>query len=215
MISILLPIYNGIEYLNDSVLSIINQTYKNWELLIGINGHKENSNVYKIAKIFHNDKIYVYDLHFIKGKSKTLNYLVKLTKYDWIALIDVDDIWFPNKLEYQIPFTKDYDVIGTLGNYIGQRSTSIPVTSGDLKNYDFLNINPILNSSSLIKKNYCYWDPDCIVEDYKLWLTLWRNGCKFYNVDKILIYHRLHPHSFYNNSSEQKEALKNLLNEFK
>ena len=49
MISILIPIYNGIEFFEDSLLSVINQTYKKWELIIGINGHPNNSEVQKKA----------------------------------------------------------------------------------------------------------------------------------------------------------------------
>ena len=45
MFSILLPIYNGIEFIEESVNSVINQTYKEWELLILINGHPENSDI--------------------------------------------------------------------------------------------------------------------------------------------------------------------------
>ena len=47
-----MPIYNGIEFISDSVGSIIKQTYNDWELIIGINGHPQNSDVYKIAKYF-------------------------------------------------------------------------------------------------------------------------------------------------------------------
>ena len=50
MITILMPIYNGIEFIDESVSSILKQTYDKWELLIGINGHPENSEVYKIAQ---------------------------------------------------------------------------------------------------------------------------------------------------------------------
>lgn len=56
-ITILMPIYNGIEFIDESVNSIKNQNYKNWELLIGINGHSENSEVYKIAEQYKNEKI--------------------------------------------------------------------------------------------------------------------------------------------------------------
>ena len=47
MISILIPIYNGIEYIDESVSSVLKQTYNEWELLIGINGHPPNSDVYQ------------------------------------------------------------------------------------------------------------------------------------------------------------------------
>ena len=50
MISILMPIYNGIEFINDSVMSIIQQKYANWELIIGVNGHPPNSEVFRIAQ---------------------------------------------------------------------------------------------------------------------------------------------------------------------
>ena len=50
MISILIPIYNGIEFIDESVNSVINQFFTDWELLIGINGYPKNSEVYKIAK---------------------------------------------------------------------------------------------------------------------------------------------------------------------
>ena len=52
MITILLPIYNGIEYIEESVSSVLNQTFKEWELLIGVNGHPPVSEVFRIAKSY-------------------------------------------------------------------------------------------------------------------------------------------------------------------
>ena len=95
MISILLPIYNGIEFINESVPSIINQTYNKWELIIGINGHSKDSQVYKEAKKWEekDHRIKLLDLYTIKGKSNALNEMIKYCQYDWISLIDVDDKW--------------------------------------------------------------------------------------------------------------------------
>ena len=75
MISILIPIYNGIEYINESVTSVLEQTYENWELIIAVNGHPENSSVYQIAKEYESvsDKIRVFDFFNIHGKAETLN----------------------------------------------------------------------------------------------------------------------------------------------
>jgi glycosyltransferase involved in cell wall biosynthesis len=88
MITILMPIYNGVEFINESVNSIISQTYENWELIIGINGHKEKSYVHEIAKQYEkiNKKIQVLDLYFISGKAEALNEMVKYAKYNYIAL---------------------------------------------------------------------------------------------------------------------------------
>ena len=110
-----MPIYNGIEFIEESVTSIIQQTYSEWELIIGINGHPANSDVYQIAKDYEttSDKIHVYDFPELKGKPVTLNEMVKKCKYNWISLLDVDDKWLPMKLEKQIPFMGSYNVIGT------------------------------------------------------------------------------------------------------
>jgi teichuronic acid biosynthesis glycosyltransferase TuaG len=151
-----MPIYNGIEFINESVLSILQQTYDKWELLIGINGHPENSEVYKIAKIFEekNDKIKVFDFYNIKGKSNTLNELIKHCKYDYIALLDVDDIWQYNKLELQTKLIPhNFDVIGSNCIWFGDIEGVIPkIPLYDFSNFNFAKVNPIINSSSIIKK---------------------------------------------------------------
>ena len=79
MISILMPIYNGIEFIDESVSSIISQTFEDWELIIGVNGHPPMSEVYLIAKQYElkNNKIRVLDLSDIKGKSNALNVMVQ------------------------------------------------------------------------------------------------------------------------------------------
>jgi hypothetical protein len=76
-------------------------------------------------------------------------------------------------------------------------------------------MNPIINSSAIIKKSLCYWNSKVDgVEDYNLWLRLWKNGCKFYNVDKILILHRLHNTSAFNAYNKNDAMVKDLLNKY-
>ena len=201
MISILLPIYNGIEFIDECVSSIHYQSFKNWELIIGINGHSENSPIYQKAKEFEEKdrRIKVYDLYTIKGKSNALNEMIKYCQYDWISLIDVDDTWLFNKLESQIPYMKTYDIIGTHCQYFGDRSGQPAIPLGDLKNHNFFTLNPIVNSSCLIKKNLAYWGKEWDgVEDYDLWLKLWKAGKKFYNVESIQTLHRIHQESAFN-----------------
>ena len=88
MISVLIPIYNGIEFIDESVSSVINQSFTNWEIIIAINGHPENSEVFQIAKKYENKselgKIRVFDFYTIKGKSETLNKMIEYCKYDYV-----------------------------------------------------------------------------------------------------------------------------------
>ena len=199
MISILLPIYNGIEFINESVSTVIYQTYKDWELIIGINGHPKESEIYKIAKEYEtkDSRIKVLDLYTIKGKSNALNEMIKHCQYDWISLIDVDDKWLPKKLESQISYMDNYDIIGTYCKYFGDRNDQPSIPGGDLKNHNFTNVNPIINSSCLLRKSLAIWIENGI-EDYDLWLKLWKQGKQFYNVESIEVMHRIHRESAFN-----------------
>lgn len=203
MISILMPIYNGIEFIDESVSSILNQTYDKWELIIGINGHPENSDVYKIAKEYEKkdgSKIRVLDFHTIKGKSNTLNAMIQYCKYDHIALLDVDDIWHPQKLEIQSQFLNYYGIIGTKCIWFGDRPGVVPdIPVGDISNFDFSTVNPIINSSSIIRKELCYWNHNWNgIEDYDLWLRLRKANKNFFNCKEILVKHRIHTASAFN-----------------
>lgn len=204
MISILMPIYNGIEFINESVYSIINQTIPHWELIIGINGHPPNSNVYKQSKQYEyiDSRIKVVDLVNVQGKSNALNTMLRYCNESssYIALLDVDDIWHYHKLEMQLPFLHKYDVIGTQCILFGEKEGVVPVIPlHDIKNHNFAKVNPIINSSSLIRKELCYWDHTWNgIEDYDLWIRLKKQHKSFYNCPEILVKHRIHNQSAFN-----------------
>jgi glycosyltransferase involved in cell wall biosynthesis len=207
MISILMPIYNGIEFIEESVSSVLRQNYDQWELIIGINGHPQNSSVYKIAKEYEKKsdkagqslgKIRVFDFYQIKGKSNALNEMIRFCNYNYVALLDVDDIWHDEKLIIQSKFLNHFDVIGSNCIWFGDRPGIVPsIPVGDISNYDFSLVNPIINSSSIIKKELCYWNENGI-EDYDLWLRLRKQNKKFFNIAAILVKHRIHSTSAFN-----------------
>lgn len=212
MISILMPIYNGIEFIDESVSSIMQQTYTEWELIIGVNGHPPNSEVFQKAVKYTNEKIHVYDLHGLKGKSNSLNKMLEFCKYNWVSLLDVDDKWLPEKLERQVPFMMTYDVVGTNCQYFGDLNCCPQIPLGNISEVNFKQVNPIINSSCLIKKDLCYWDANHDgVEDYDLWLKLWSQKKTFYNVYDILVLHRIHKSSAFNaqgNNNKVGDVLK-------
>jgi len=205
MISIIIPLYNGIEYLDIAINSVINQTYENWEVIIGINGHEKNSDIEKqaneISKLDHKNRIKVLWFNE-KGAQKTLNKLVKIAKYDYISLLDADDFWFKTKLEQQMKYIDKYDVIGTGCHYIGDKEGQINIPLGDLGNLSNLFwSNPLIHSSILMKKNDVNFS-EKILYDYDLWfkLSILKNK-KFFNVPKILTFHRIHSESFFNGTN--------------
>ena len=202
-----MPVYNGIEFIDTSVTSILEQTCKDWELWIGINGHPPGSTIYQIAKQYEKDpRIRVLELT-TKGKSNTLNEMLTHCSFSWIALLDVDDVWLPLKLEKQLPLMSLYDVIGTHCHYFGERYGQPDIPIGDLRSHSFLQVNPIINSSCLVKKEHCLWDGSVDgVEDYDLWLRLWRKGCFFYNLSEPLVLHRIHQSSSFNAKGNHLQA---------
>ena len=202
MFSILMPIYNGIEFMNESVTSIIGQTFNDWELIIGINGHPENSEIFKIAKLYENvdSRIKVYELLNVKGKANALNKMIELSKYNYIALLDVDDIWHNKKLEIQSSFINNYDVVGSNCVWFGDITNIVPkIPNYDFSTFNFAEVNPIINSSTITKKELCYWKNEFNgVEDYDLWIRLRKLNKKFYNCPEILVKHRIHKQSAFN-----------------
>ena len=202
-ISILMPIYNGVEFFNESLQSVLDQTVEEWELLIAINGHPPNSEVYqKVLKQVNaiTANVRVLDYHDCKGKAETLNKMITECKYNYVALLDVDDIWHPEKLAAQIPFLMlNYDVVGTRCIYFGDINNVVPkIPTGDISQFDFLSVNPIINSSVIIKKKFAHWDTTLFVEDYDLWLSLRVQGRRFYNCEEVLVKHRIHQTSAFN-----------------
>ena len=208
MISILIPIYNGIDFICESVASVLRQTYGEWELIIGINGHPKESSVYKIAKEYEKvtNKIRVLDLYEIKGKSNALNEMIKHCSYNYVALLDVDDIWHEQKLELQAQMLNKFDVIGSNCVWFGDRPGIVPhIPVGDISNYDFSIVNPIINSSSVIRKELCHWNENGI-EDYDLWLKLRNQNKKFFNFKEILVKHRIHSASAFNSKGNDNKV---------
>lgn len=215
-ISILIPIYNGVEFLDQSLSSVIRQTHKTWEVLIGINGVSPNSIIeekaYEVVKLLNKDDRY--DIRVIyyntKGKPATLNKMVLDAKYSYIAILDVDDIWIDVKLEKQLKYLDIYDVVGTGCRYFGDCDHFPNLPYGDLRYFNFLQFNPIINSSAIIKKDCAYWNEDEFLEDYDLWLRLFNEKKKFFNVDDYLVLHRIHKDSNFNGTNHlHVEGLKN------
>ena len=207
-VSILIPIYNGVEFFKQCIESVKLQDFQDFQIIIGVNGHPPISDTYK--SVFNQTRetfidnakkidILILDLHWIAGKSNALNRMIKHATHDWISLLDVDDFWMPTKLSQQIKYTENYDVIGTNCRYFGDITGAPKLPMGDLEHFNFFDYNPIINSSCLIKKELAVWDSTIDgVEDYDLWLKLKKQNKKFFNVQNAFTMHRIHNSSAFN-----------------
>jgi len=207
-VTVIIPLYNGIEFLLQAMSSVVNQTYEKWELIIGVNGYSPNSIVEQHAehlkKLFfiHRNQIHI-KYYTTKGAPLTLNAMAKDAKYDYIAFLDADDYWEPTKLEKQIKYISKYDVIGTQCRYIGvidnKFKPGIPLYDVSSR-HDIFTTNPMIHSSILIKKELVEFE-DHFVYDYNLWFKLFLQKKKFFNIPDVLTYHRVHANSAFNGTN--------------
>ena len=216
MITILIPFYNGIEYLPAAINSIVSQTFQDWKLLIGINGHGDTNGdmVTKVKELCNDSRVsIIVQPTSINNKSKSLNNLITYVTTEWIALLDADDIWLPTKLEKQVQVLQqtDYEVIGTQCEYFGERSGSPTLPYGLIPRGFTLQFNPIINSSVLFKTKYAHWNELLSTEgyeDYELWLQLDLASVKMFNISEVLVRHRLYAQSFFNTKTADTTSLK-------
>ena len=108
LVSILMNCYNGEKYLQEAIDSVLAQTYTNWELIFWDNRSTDQS-----AEIFksYNDTRLKYFLtpehtDLGGGRARAFQYLTG----EFIAILDTDDIWFPKKLEKQVPLFEDPEI---------------------------------------------------------------------------------------------------------
>jgi teichuronic acid biosynthesis glycosyltransferase TuaG len=101
LVSIVIPAYNAASFIERTINSVLSQTYQNFEVLVFNDGSKDNT-LEVIQKLSQNDtRIKVLDKKN-SGVSDTRNLGIEMSKGEFIAFLDADDIWLPNKLEIQV-----------------------------------------------------------------------------------------------------------------
>jgi glycosyltransferase involved in cell wall biosynthesis len=218
MISILTTVKNGHEFLEECANSIFLQEtqygeiHVEWEWWIGINGHGPSGGpaleeALRIQKLGGNRAIHVINMPEADSRVAALNTLCSKTNGEWIAIIDCDDTWKPEKLITQkIALSmslRPIDVIGTHCIYTGDMTGSPRLPSGWITPEIVMHSNPLINSSVLIRKELAVWEDRCGLEDYDLWIRLAMKGYSLFNVPHPLVCHRIHKGSAFNAGAKQ------------
>lgn len=101
-ISVLIPSYNLAAFISESIGSVLNQTFKDFELIIEDDGSTDAS--YEMAKAHVDERITVIKKTHNQGQNITTNNLVKMAKGEYICLLPADDVWEPEKLAKQVAY---------------------------------------------------------------------------------------------------------------
>lgn len=114
-ISVIIPCYNGEKFIGNAIKSVLNQTYKNWELIVVDDGSTDSS-CEIVEHYLNNDKVMLIKNISNEGIAKTMNKGIKVSTGDFIAFLDQDDTWHPRKLELQLQkFENTDDNLGLVG----------------------------------------------------------------------------------------------------
>lgn len=107
LVSIVMPSYNTAEYIGASIQSVLDQTYQNWELLIVDDCSTDNTDA--VVAGFADSRIRYLKNEKNSGAAVSRNYALREAKGRWIAFLDSDDLWAPEKLEKQVAFMLTHD----------------------------------------------------------------------------------------------------------
>ncbi len=138
-VSIIISFFNAEKFITETLESVFAQTYEDWELLLVDDGSTDNST--KIAldyKERHPDKVFYceHEGHVNKGLSATRNLGIRSSRGEYIATLDADDIWLPNKLREQVSIMESHPEIGMVyGNTKAWHSWTGNIKDKDLDNY--------------------------------------------------------------------------------
>jgi len=193
LVSIIMPYYKKEPYIRDSIKSILNQSYQNFEIII-INDDNENKDfINKISNLDHRIKLIHNNRNLGAGLSR--NKGIKLSKGEYIAFCDCDDLWKKNKLEIQLNFMKQfnlnfcytsYDVIDKNSDFINIRNAPNYVDFKKLRNSCDIGLSTIIIKKNIFDNNKYQFTNLKTKEDYLLWMELARDGIEMKGIDNSL-----------------------------
>lgn len=130
LVSIIMPSYNTAYYVNESIKSVLNQTYTKWELIIVDDCSTDKTD--EVLSKIKDKRIKIYKNEKKMGAAISRNRALREAKGQWIAFLDSDDLWESNKLEHQINFMKKNGYYFSYTNYeeidIDSNKTGVKVT---------------------------------------------------------------------------------------
>ena len=197
-ISIIMGIYNCADTLDEAIQCIINQSYKNWELILCDDGSSDNT--YEVAEKYTKqfpDKIILLKNQKNEGLNATLNICLKHADGKYIARMDGDDVCSYDRLEKEIRFLEEnpeFDIVSTNMLYFDEGGAFAKSKTKEFpQKEDFVFGTPFCHAPCMVKKEaydavggYTVDGKLLRVEDYELWIKMYASGYNGYNMQEAL-----------------------------
>ncbi|MDR0829446.1 MAG: glycosyltransferase [Prevotellaceae bacterium] len=213
LVSVNMPVKNGVKYIKEAIQSVLNQTFNDFELIIVNDGSTDESA--EIVRSFSDSRIKILENQTSKGIAFSRNLAIENSLGKYIAIFDCDDIMLPENLQKKVVFLEqnsDFAMVGSSiekidknGDFIGKHIYKLPPNL--LKTQLFFD-NYFAQSAMLIRKDVLtkfYYDKNFSqAEDYLLWSKISENH-KVANLKELLIKYRIHNQSISNIKQFQME----------
>jgi teichuronic acid biosynthesis glycosyltransferase TuaG len=207
LVSVIMPAFNAAALIEESILSAQTQTHTEWELIVVDDGSTDDT-ASVVKRLMEADQRikYIYQPNQKLGAARNTGLLA--AKGEWIAYLDSDDLWMPDKLELQLQAAKNFNagVIYTGGyNFYFEKGKISPYDTiyGKFSGYEMYkilstrNVIPVL--AVLMRRELIATvglqdiDPKSYgCEDWDYWLRISKAGTSFYGIDKTLFKYRIH-----------------------
>lgn len=200
-ISVGIPFYNAENYLEDSIKSVINQSFTEWELILVDDGSTDCSLeiAYNFARI--DSRIRVISDGYNKKLPYRLNQIIKEAKYPYIARMDADDLIHPDRLKIQFEFlenNKQFDLVSSSMISINNKNEIKGIRGVDSLYIDFHDIKrhyPVVHASILVRRKWYLRNNYNLnmsrSQDFELWCrTITNNDLNMAVIPDILYYYR-------------------------
>ena len=218
LVAVVIPVYNGQQYLEKTVKSILNQTYKNIELILVDDGSSDNSKALITALSLKDSRIKPF-YQQNGGVAKARNFGIAQAKAGFVAFCDQDDLWLPSKLTKQMPLFENPNVglvyCGAIADYITYNKQSKPNFKHKQRGQVFnqlVQLNMLTCCTAVARKTDLEqvgdFDDDKAlmgVDDWHLWLKL-SMVCDFDFVAEHLAVHVFHGNNYSLNDEKMHAA---------
>ena len=199
-VSVIMPVYNAASYLKEAVDSILNQTFRDFELIILDDASTDESA--KILDAYTDSRIVRYTSDKNIGLANILNIGLDMARGEYIARMDSDDISLPTRLQTEVDYLDSHPKIDLVSCGMQQFGLSDKTMSYKesfwLVCYNAFFFSPILHASSMWRKKSFedkglrYRQERVPSEDYDLWARTLRKGLKLINIPEVLYKYRIH-----------------------
>ncbi|MDC0535725.1 glycosyltransferase [Francisellaceae bacterium] len=201
LVSVIMPNYNGAKFLADAIRSVQAQTYSNWELLI-VDDYSDDQSVCIINTLMKtDDKIKLFIQPSNTGQSAARNKAIKKATGRYIAFLDSDDLWLPNKLEHQLTYMRQIQACFCYTGYLritenNQIIYNIPakpqITYKQLLKQNLIGCLTVIYDTKQIGKVYFLESGFFMHEDYHLWLQILKIKKYSHGLNETLAQYREH-----------------------